>query len=329
MRATEKGLGISFGTAFCRAGWVDSYAPAAGDVAVECDATPAAFYCGPDGLAFGSAALRMIHEETSRQSVRNRVARDLGNQSLYHFVGRDYSPSQVTSLILKDLRERAERKAGGGFVRAVIAYPVWFDAVAETALRDAFAAAGLNNATLVTQAEAVTVAFRRVGHDLGDRVLVIDIGAVSTDLSVLALEASGSYAVAHRPRSVPVGGDDLDRALYMHIVEVAKRQAGHDLLDAVTIELGALHACRLAKEALSQSDCVTFEHTLRNGSATVMGIPLTRAEFEGLARPKLEVVFRAAVDVLAAAAGRGRPVGTVILTGGGSLMPLVQRLAHA
>jgi actin-like ATPase involved in cell morphogenesis len=330
MAAGEMSLGISFGTAFCRAAWVASRTPAFGDASVICDdATPAAFYGGPGGPAFGSAALRMFHDETSRQSVRGQIARDLGNRSLYHIAGQDYSPSQVTSLILRDVRERAERKAGSVFARTVVAYPVWFDAVAETALKDAISAAGLTNATLITQAHATTVAFRRAGHALGDRVLVVDIGAVSTDLSVLALEPSGSYAGAHRPRSLAVGGDDLDHTLYAHVAEAAKQQAGHAVLDAVGIDLGALQACRLAKEALSRSDEATFEYTTRNGSATALRIPLTRVELEGLARPKLEEVFRAASEVLAAAANRGRPIGTIILTGGGSLMPLAQRLAHA
>jgi actin-like ATPase involved in cell morphogenesis len=270
----------------------------------------------------------MLHDATSRQSVRQWVARDLGNQSLYHIAGRDYSPSQVTSLILNDMRERAKRKAGQDFAHFAIAYPVWFDALAVTALRGAATDAGLINATLTTQAQAVTAAFRRAGSNLAERVLVIDIGAASTDLSVLALDPSGEYAVANRPRTLTVGGNVLDHLLYIHVAEAAKREVGHVVLDDVAIDLGALHVCRLAKESLSRSDGATFEHTAQNGSATALHIPLTRADLERLARPKLDEVFRAASEILAAADDRGRPVGTVILTGGGTLMPLAQQLAH-
>lgn len=322
-------LGISFGTSFCRTAWVATPSGAYDDVSVECDdATPVAFYGGSGGPLFGAAAQQMLHDENSRPNVRGRVVRDLGNEFLYHIAGQDYSPSQVASLILTDLRERAKRKAGQDFANFAIAYPVWFDAMAERALRDAAKDAGLINATLITQAQATTAAFRQAGNKLAERVLVIDIGAASTDLSVLALESSGAYAVANPPRTLTVGGDVFDHLLYTYIAEAAKREAGHVVLNDVAIDLGALHACRLVKESLSRSDDATFEHTPQNGSATPLLIALTRADLERLARPKLDEVFRAASEVLAAAANRGRPVGTVILTGGGSLMPLAQRLAH-
>lgn len=329
MSTSEKGLGINFGTAIGRAGWVSSRPPPSGGAAVECgDAIPVVYGDGPGGPVIGSAAVQMLHDVTTRQNVCVRVARDLGNQSLYHIAGRDTSPTQVASLILKDLREHAEQKASGGFDRFTIAYPIWFDAVAESALRDAATQAGLTNVTLITQAQATTIAIQRAGHALGDRVLVIDMGAGSTDLSILTKAPSGTYAVAHAYRSLAVGGDDLDRALYAHVAEVAKRQVGHSVLDPVTIDLGALHACRLAKEVLSHSDGTTVECAVQNGTTSSVRVPLSRADFEGLARPKLDEVFRAAAEMLSEANNRSRPVGTIILTGGGSLMPLARRLAN-
>jgi small GTP-binding protein len=332
MVAGKMNLGISFGTSFCRVAWLTAptqsriTSPAAG----ECEhAIPTAFYAGPEGQAVGAAALDMLNDAGTRANVRGKVARDLGKETLYHLGDVNYSPVQVTSLILKELLQSAEQKSGGSFARAAIAYPVWFDAVAEASLRESAKAAGLTNATFFTQAQAVTIGLVRAGHTLGDRVLVVDIGGASTDLSVLAREPSGAYAVAHRPRSLAVGGDDFDRVLYTHIAEGAKRQAGHAVLNANNIDLSVLQACRLAKEVLSQRDIATFEHTLRNGSATVLRIPLSRADLERLARPKLEEVFRAASEALAAAANRSRPVQTVILTGAASLMPLAQRLAYS
>ena len=82
----------------------------------ECDeATPAAFYAGPSGMAIGAAALRLLYDAAARHDVRNRIARDIGKRSLYHIGGRDYTPAQVASLVLKDLREVMEQKAGGHF----------------------------------------------------------------------------------------------------------------------------------------------------------------------------------------------------------------------
>lgn len=330
MTRTDKYLGISFGTSFCRTARVTAPTPDSGVASTESDdATPTAFYAGSTGTVIGAAALAMLHDAKKRKNVRGQIARHLGKQSLYPLADHEYTPGRIASLILQELREAAERKAGGSFSHAAIAYPVWFDAVAEGALRDAGAAAGLANATLLSQAQATTVAFLRTGHVLGQRVLVIDIGAISTDLSVLALESSGWYSTALRPRSISVGGDDLDRLLYSHVAEVAGHQAGHAVLDTNAIDLGALLACRLVKESLSSSDTAAFEYATRNGTTNHLRVSINRVELEGLVRPKLEEVFRCASEVLASAADRGRAVDTVILTGGGSLMPLAQRLVHA
>ncbi len=322
MTAPEKYLGICFGTALCRAAWVTGRAGAA-TLTEGANRTPAAFYAGPAGPVVGAGALDRLRDPAARPHVHTGVARDLGKELLHPLGDREYAPGEIAERILAAARVAAEREAGGGFTRAAVAYPVWFDAVARDALQAAATAAGLPGVTLLTQAEATAAAFLQCGRELGERILVVDVGAASTDLSVLARESVGAYAAATPARSLPVGGDDLDLALYAHVAAAAERQAGRPVFAPGAVDLAALHACRRVKEALSLADAATFEYT---GPSGPVRVAVGRADLEAVARPKLEEVVRAAAEALAGAADRGRPVGTVLVTGGGVLMPLVPQL---
>jgi molecular chaperone HscA len=225
------------------------------------------------------------------------------------------SPVEVSAEILATLRQRAEDTVADDLYGAVVTVPAYFDDAQRQATKAAAELAGLNLLRLISEPTAAAIAY---GLDNASEGLyaVYDLGGGTFDISLLRM-TKGVFEVIATGGDSALGGDDIDSALAAWAME----QGG------VTAETPAdrratLVAARAAKEALSTSDQATFACTL---GSRPFAVDVDRVALEAVSRPFVERTLAAARQVLRDAKAKPKDVDGVVLVGGSTRMPLVQR----
>ena len=250
--------------------------------------------------------------------------RQLGEQLPYRFAeGESHmpfietvqgakSPVQVSSEILRALRQRAESTLGGELVGAVITVPAYFDDAQRQATKDAARLAGLNVLRLLNEPTAAAVAY---GLDKGAEgvVAIYDLGGGTFDISVLRL-TRGVFEVLATGGDSALGGDDFDHAIAGWIIE----QAGlsRDLDPAAQRRL--LQAACAAKEALTAAEQVVVSHDGWSGE-------LSRSQFETLIEPMIARSLKACRRAVRDAGIEVEEVEAVVMVGGSTRVPRVRQ----
>lgn len=226
------------------------------------------------------------------------------------------TPVKVASHILKTLRTLAEQTLGDDLVGAVITVPAYFDDAQRQATRDAARLAGLNVLRLLNEPTAAAIAY---GLENGSEGVyaVYDLGGGTFDLSLLRLSA-GVFEVIATGGDTALGGDDFDEA----IVAQALKKAEVDAL-APTQRRHLLIAARTLREALTTQSNASVSTGLPGALGT---ISLTRDEFEELARPLVQRTLACAERALDDANMAVADVQGVVMVGGATRMPVVQRM---
>ncbi len=235
---------------------------------------------------------------------------------------RAVTPIEVSSEILKVLRARAEQELGGELGGAVITVPAYFDDGQRQATRDAGRLAGLEVLRLINEPTAAALAY---GLDKGAEgtFAVFDLGGGTFDVSILKLEG-GVFEVKSTGGDSALGGDDFDRAIAHHLLQ--KLGLPDDAGGDARLARRALDAARAVKEALTtaeRADATLVTGT--NGSPHTSTVTLTRAEMEALVQPVLDRCATPVRRALKDAGLEAAALSGVILVGGATRMPLVQR----
>jgi molecular chaperone HscA len=225
------------------------------------------------------------------------------------------SPVEISSEILKRLKERAEAALGGELTGAVITVPAYFDDAQRQATKDAARLAGINVLRLLAEPTAAAVAY---GLDRGSEgiYVVYDLGGGTFDVSVLKLN-KGVFEVLATNGDSALGGDDFDRLIYGWIVE----RAG--LSNLPTVDVGNLLAeARRAKEALT--DCEQVNISCNLGQGLAVALLLTRADFAAMSHDLLARTLQPMRRALRDAGLARDEVEGVVLVGGSTRMPQVR-----
>ena len=225
------------------------------------------------------------------------------------------SPVEVSAEILATLRQRAEDTVADDLYGAVVTVPAYFDDAQRQATKAAAELAGLNLLRLISEPTAAAIAY---GLDNASEGLyaVYDLGGGTFDISLLRM-TKGVFEVIATGGDSALGGDDIDSALAAWAMEqggVAAQTPGD--------RRAALVAARAAKEALSTSDQASFACTL---GGRPFDLPVDRAALEAVARPFIERTLAAVRQVLRDAKAKAKDVDGVVLVGGSTRMPMVQR----
>lgn len=245
--------------------------------------------------------------------------------------GRYVRPVDVTAEILKKIKRDAEE---GHFhepiPRAVITCPAEFNVLQRQKIEEAGRLAGFSEVALLEEPVAGALAYAHAGLDVGEHVLVYDLGGGTFDLAVLDNE-DDSFHVAMEPKGMErCGGDDFDLALYHHCDEVARRSLGRPISLTAGVDLSFLRACRRRKESLTFQERGRFDYHLasENGPAHFEH-EVDRQTFEELIGEYVETSARLTTEILEQADDAGHEVDTVVLVGGSVRIPLVnQRLTE-
>ncbi|MDH5264894.1 MAG: Fe-S protein assembly chaperone HscA [Betaproteobacteria bacterium] len=230
------------------------------------------------------------------------------------------SPVQVSAEILKALRARAEESLGGDLFGAVVTVPAYFDDAQRQATKDAARIAGLNVLRLLNEPTAAAIAYGLDNASEGT-FAIFDLGGGTFDLSILKL-TRGVFEVLSTSGDSALGGDDFDQAIAMHW------RVAHGLVDASGRDTRRLlAAARGVKERLSTEESADALVTLTWGQQ--LHLKLTRAEFEDITAPLIQKTLGPTRKALRDAGLKVAQIDGVVLVGGATRMPHLQRAVEA
>ncbi len=259
---------------------------------------------------------RRIGEEAD--DVAYRLAGRAGEPARLVARGREYSPEEISALVLQKLRADAERALGEPVTRAVITVPAYFNDAQRSATKRAGEIAGLAVERIVNEPTAAALAYGLDRLKERSKIAVFDLGGGTFDISILEL-AQGVFHVLSTNGNTRLGGDDIDAAIVSH------------LADAAGVTLAPTTFARLREAA------ITAKHQLSTAESADIQIPflegtrsfshtLSRAELERLARPIVERTRAHCLRALADSGLAPAELNEVILVGGQTRMPLVRSL---
>ncbi|HET6264725.1 MAG TPA: Fe-S protein assembly chaperone HscA [Usitatibacter sp.] len=226
------------------------------------------------------------------------------------------SPVQISAEILKVLRDRAEAVLGGDLFGAVVTVPAYFDDSQRQATKDAARLAGLNVLRLLNEPTAAAIAYG-LDHSSEGIFAIFDLGGGTFDISILKL-SRGVFEVLSTNGDSALGGDDFDQAVATHW------RVGHQIADAKGGDTRRLlAAAREVKEALSARERADVHVTLSYGQK--LHLHLTRAEFEHATAALVQKTLGPTRKALRDAKLETRDIDGVVLVGGATRMPHLQR----
>ena len=285
----------------------------------------------PSVVAFTKNGERLVGEPAKRQAVTNAdrtissIKRHMGSDYKVSIDGKDYTPQEISAMILQKLKADAEAYLGEKVSEAVITVPAYFNDAQRQATKDAGKIAGLDVKRIINEPTAAALAY---GLDEGDeqKVMVYDLGGGTFDVSIIDI-GDGVIEVLSTNGDTRLGGDDYDARIQNWMIEEFKKAEGVDLSQDKMAVQRLKEAAEKAKKELSAS--TTTEINLPFITATAEGpkhldMTLTRAKFEELTA---DLTARTAVPVQNALRDAGMTaaeLSKVLLVGGSTRMPVAQ-----
>ena len=272
---------------------------------------------------------RRYDECTSElKTVPYNVKSGTGNRAVVEIEGEDFTPEQISAMILSKMKADAEKYLGEPVTDAVITVPAYFNDAQRQATKDAGKIAGLNVQRIVNEPTAAALAYGLDKKDIDQKVLVFDLGGGTFDVSLLEI-ADGVFQVLATNGDNHLGGDDWDQRVIDWMADKFKAENGIDLRQDPMSLQRLKEAAENAKKELSSAQQTTINLpfiTAVNGVPKHLNYTLTRAEFERSTHDLLERCKAPVQQVLRDAGLQISEIDQVILVGGSTRMPAVQEL---
>ena len=272
---------------------------------------------------------RRYDECTSElKTVPYNVKSGTGNRAVVEIEGEDFTPEQISAMILSKMKADAEKYLGETVTDAVITVPAYFNDAQRQATKDAGKIAGLNVQRIVNEPTAAALAYGLDKQDKDQKVLVFDLGGGTFDVSLLDL-ADGVVEVLATNGDNHLGGDDWDQRVMDWMADKFQQENGVDLRKDPMALQRLKEAAENAKKELSAAQQATINLpfiTMNQSGPLHLNYTLTRAEFEKITRDLLDRCKTPVTKALKDANLQISQVDEVILVGGSSRMPAVQEL---
>ena len=272
---------------------------------------------------------RRYDECTSElKTVPYNVKSGTGNRAVVEIEGEDFTPEQISAMILSKMKADAEKYLGESVTDAVITVPAYFTDAQRQATKDAGKIAGLNVQRIVNEPTAAALAYGLDKKDIDQKVLVFDLGGGTFDVSLLDL-ADGVVEVLATNGDNHLGGDDWDQRVIDWMADKFQQDNGIDLRKDPMALQRLKEAAENAKKELSSAQQTQINLPFITADASGpkhLDYTLTRAEFERITRDLLDRCKGPVTKALHDANLQISQVNEVILVGGSSRMPAVQEL---
>ncbi len=240
--------------------------------------------------------------------------------------GKEYTPQEISAMVLQKLKSDAEEKLGEKITDAVITVPAYFDDAQRQATKDAGEIAGLNVRRIINEPTAAALAYG-LDKNKNEKIIVYDLGGGTFDVSVLEV---GDKTVEVRATSgdTHLGGDDFDQRIMAYLVQEFKKQQGIDLSkDQIALQR-LKEASEKAKHELSSSMETEINEpfiAVVDGSTKHLNMKLSRAKLEELVADLIERTIEPCRKAIAEAGMNISEINEVVLVGGQTRMPAVQK----
>ena len=287
----------------------------------------------PSIVGFSKTGEKLVGQLAKRQAILNpdktiaSIKRHMGDDYKVNIDGKDYTPQEISAMILRKLADDASNYLGEKVTSAVITVPAYFNDAQRQATKDAGKIAGLDVLRIVNEPTAAALAYG-LEKDKSEKVLVFDLGGGTFDVSILEI-GDGVHEVLSTSGDTHLGGDDFDQKVMDWICEEFKKQEGIDLK-------GDKQAMQRVKEAAEKAKCelssvmetninLPFITADANGPKH-LDLNLTRAKFEDLSRDLLNRCKVPVENALKDAGITKNDINEVVLVGGSTRIPAVQQL---
>ena len=287
----------------------------------------------PSIVGFSKTGERLVGQLAKRQAILNpdktiaSIKRHMGEDYKKNIDGKDYTPQEISAMILRKLAEDASNYLGEKVTSAVITVPAYFNDAQRQATKDAGKIAGLDVLRIVNEPTAAALAYG-LEKDKPEKVLVFDLGGGTFDVSILEI-GDGVHEVLSTSGDTHLGGDDFDEKVMNWICDEFQKTEGIDLRNDKQAMQRIKEAAEKAKCELSSVVETTINLPFITADANGpkhLDMQLTRAKFEELCHDLLERCKKPVEQAINDAGISKSDINEVVLVGGSSRIPAVQQL---
>ena len=290
----------------------------------------------PSVVAFTKEGQLLVGESAKRQATTNpegtiyEIKRKMGTDYKVTIAGKEYTPQQISAFILQKIKKDAETYLGVTVKKAVITVPAHFNDNQRQATKDAGEIAGFEVMRIINEPTAACLAFGVDKLEKEMKILVFSFGGGTHDVTVMDF-GKGVFQVLSTSGDTQTGGTDVDSAVTDYLVDEFKRQTGINLLNDKMAAGRLKEAAEKAKIELSTLMATDIDLPFVSSDTSGpkhLHLTLTRAKLESLAQPIVQRTERTLVKALEDAKLTPKDVDKIILIGGMTRMPYVQRFVE-
>ena len=288
----------------------------------------------PSVVAFSKDGERLVGQIAKRQAVTNpdhtiiSIKRKMGTADKIKIDGDEFSPQEISAMILQKIKADAESYLGQKVTQAVITVPAYFNDSQRQATKDAGKIAGLEVLRIINEPTAAALAFGMDKTDKDEKIMVFDLGGGTFDVSILDI-GDGVFEVLSTNGNTKLGGDDFDERIIEYLVSEFKKSNGIDLSTDKMAMQRLKEAAEKAKIELSGMQQTQINLPFITADQTGpkhLDITLTRAKFEDLIRDLVDSTRIPVENALKDAKLTSDDISKVLLVGGSTRVPCVQEM---
>ena len=286
----------------------------------------------PSVVAFTKDGERLVGETAKRQAITNpnrtisSIKTHMGTDFKVDIDGKNYTPEEISAMILQKLKTDAESYLGETITEAVITVPAYFTDSQRQATKDAGKIAGLNVKRIINEPTAAALAYGMDKDHDQHKIMVYDLGGGTFDVSILEV-GDGVFEVLATRGNNKLGGDDFDNIIIDYLADEFKKENGIDLRHDPTSLQRLKEAAEKAKKELSStlSSNINLPFiTAINGVPAHLNMDLSRSKFEDLTSALVEKTTIPVKEALKDAGLSASDIQSVLLVGGSTRIPAVQ-----